>query len=174
MFEVTDKTEVLEKYNDFVNLTPFGNLLKAWNDTSYNIKNIGKYIGEFLRGGVTGDVSDIQIDEGLGLDGFRYIGKYKGKPIYAASNNVIGRLLDQYGDPGHKSDKINYGAAFKDKILVNDVYVDSAAYGGKADPLTSRKLKYILEHELAELKGVGHDKAHEHAEKATGLSRVRF
>jgi hypothetical protein len=171
VLEVTAGTKVLEK--GYVNMTPLGQLMEGVKDLfRFDPKNIGKYVEGKISELFKYDVSDASLDQGG--SGFRYVGEYEGKPVYAASNGVIGRLLDQYGDPGHKSGKINYGAAFKDRIIVNDVYVDSAAYSGKADPFASRKLQYILEHELAELKGLGHEGAHESAEAATNLSRNMF
>lgn len=104
------------------------------------------------------------------LDGFRYAGQYNGKPVYSGSNGQIGRLLDRYGEPGHKSNTINYGAAFNDRIYVNDQLIDGAADAGKADPLGSLKLKYVIDHELAHLEGAGEAKAHGIAKNKARLS----
>ena len=108
------------------------------------------------------------------MDGFTYVGNYKGKPVYSGSNERIGRLLDRYGESGHRSNTINYGAAFNGRIYVIDQLIDGAGDAGRADPLISGKLKYVLDHELAHIEGADEKGAHRHAEKTTGLTIARL
>jgi hypothetical protein len=126
-----------------------------------------KGIGKLLEGLSSYEIGFGPEEE---LGNFEHVGKYNGKNVYAGSNGAIGRLLNEYGDPGHKGGKINYGAAFRDNVFVLDELVSGAADSGRADPLSNLKLKYVLDHEIAELQGVGHKNAHKIAKEKTGLN----
>jgi hypothetical protein len=158
--KMTAITDVLGKYGIEIRTSVDKSPLTVGGLVWDGIKKLFGNLGTYDTGTVLDDTSD----------GFTYVGNYKGKPVYSGSNERIGRLLDRYGEPGHKSGRINYGAAFDDRIYVIDQLVDGAGDAGRADPLINRKLKYVLDHELAHLEGADEKGAHTIAERKTGLS----
>jgi hypothetical protein len=128
-------------------------------------------MGKLLEIGKNLFVGHGQYDASLDhSDGSSFAGEFGGKPVYALSNEAIGRLLDAHGDPGHGRGAINYGAAYQNRIYVNRDLVEGAADNGVADPLSINKLRYVLEHELSHVNGFEEDGAHEIARRKTGLA----
>lgn len=106
-------------------------------------------------------------------EGFRYVGNYKGRPVYTASNDRIRDLLVRYGATGDEAGDLNYGAALDGNIYINDMLLEGAADGGRTDPLSGMEigevLKYVLEHEWAHTQGADEVEADEYAYRATGF-----
>lgn len=91
-----------------------------------------------------------------GTEKFEYVGSYKGKPVYAGSNDSIREILLRYGDAGHEPGEVNYGAAFNDTIYINKGIL----------PLEGIR-DNVLEHEYQHLVGEDEDGARKKAEEIT-------